>query len=481
MKKKTATYRTDLLAHGMNPGKQTKLEDLLKNWRSVAVAHGHEQWRLFFETGAFSIRHDVSRTGYNRVGTSFGQMIRHQVVGSLESFISNRQNEFGSIVSHSSLPDQVKHQLRFVNRWKAWFPRAPLTMKDGSEIPAEIRKLARAIMRHRLGHCRRPSFAKINMIVDQRCVTIAEAKKAKEFPLWLRLSTLEKGKPISIPLQTHPHFKKRTGARSLSVQINERDGNFRFGIMTDVSAELAVSREVYRPLCEELAIDLGLSTLVATDQGDLLGRRWLEALKTYDRKVSKLAAYRQSHGMRTRSPRYQRLVTKLRGFLKSEVNRVLNRLVAVRRPAKIIVEKLDFRNPELSRRMNRIIRNFGQRAFNEKLKNLQETFGIEIEERNPAYTSQECSCGYVDKRNRQTQDTFSCRWCGKTGHADVNGARRIRSRGRSAALTDPRRHRQDILADLVRQFSERLTRPKARPIDPRWSNPYFRDWADAVT
>ena len=480
MKKKTATYRTDLLTHGMNFGKQKKVEDLLKTWRSVAVVHSHEQWRIFFETGLFN-KLTKTTTGNDVIGAAFVQMIRHQVVGNLESFISNRQNEFGSIVTKSSLPDQLKHQLRFINRWKAWFSRAPLAMKDGSEIPADVRKLARAIMRQRLKRCRKPSLSKINMIVDQRMVTITETKTAKEFPLWLRLSTLEKGKPISIPLRSHPHFERRVGARALSVQINERNGHLSFGIMTDVSAELAALRAAYQPLCEELAIDLGLSTLVATDQGDLFGRRWLAALKVYDRKISKLAAYRQSRGMKTRSPRYQRLVTKLRGFIKSEVNRVLNRLVDLRRPAKIVIEKLNFKNPELSRRLNRIIRNFGQRAFNEKLKSLQENFGIDIEERNPAYTSQECSCGYIDKRNRQTQDTFSCRWCGKTSHADVNGARRILSRGRSAALSDPKRHRQDILAVLVRQFNERLTRPKARPIDPRWSNPYFREWAAAVT
>jgi hypothetical protein len=45
---------------------------------------------------------------------------------------------------------------------------------------------------------------------------------------------------------------------------------------------------------------------------------------------------------------------------------------------KIIVEKLDFRSPELSKRMNRLIQNFGKRYVKEKLARLQQLYGIEI-------------------------------------------------------------------------------------------------------
>jgi len=61
---------------------------------------------------------------------------------------------------------------------------------------------------------------------------------------------------------------------------------------------------------------------------------------------------------------------------------------------------LDFRSLELSKRMNRILQNFGRRYIKQKLERLQELYGIGVIEINPAYTSQECSsCGYVDKNN----------------------------------------------------------------------------------
>jgi IS605 OrfB family transposase len=48
----------------------------------------------------------------------------------------------------------------------------------------------------------------------------------------------------------------------------------------------------------------------------------------------------------------------------------------------------------------------------------------------PRNTSRECSkCGYVDKRNRPTQEKFSCLRCGYTAPADYNAARNLATRG----------------------------------------------------
>jgi putative transposase len=59
-----------------------------------------------------------------------------------------------------------------------------------------------------------------------------------------------------------------------------------------------------------------------------------------------------------------------------------------------MVERIDFREQSLSKRMNRLLNRFRKRVVKEKLKSLQEIYGIEITEVNPAYTSQTCSfCG----------------------------------------------------------------------------------------
>ncbi|MFF0768889.1 zinc ribbon domain-containing protein [Nonomuraea wenchangensis] len=56
---------------------------------------------------------------------------------------------------------------------------------------------------------------------------------------------------------------------------------------------------------------------------------------------------------------------------------------------------------------------------------------------NPAYTSQTCpepACGKVDEKSRKSQAIFSCTSCGHTEHADIVGARNIKSKGQAAGL-----------------------------------------------
>ncbi len=90
----------------------------------------------------------------------------------------------------------------------------------------------------------------------------------------------------------------------------------------------------------------------------------------------------------------------------------------------------------------------GRRIIEQKLTDLHEQYGIEIEYVNPAYSSQTCSaCDYVDKKNRNGEH-FECRWCGRTMHADVNASRNLRTRRSRPAGLD--------VWPLVFIYSERL-------------------------
>ncbi|MFP3386552.1 zinc ribbon domain-containing protein, partial [Tritonibacter sp. SIMBA_163] len=85
---------------------------------------------------------------------------------------------------------------------------------------------------------------------------------------------------------------------------------------------------------------------------------------------------------------------------------------------------LDFSHPDLSKRMNRLIRRCGRAVFRQKLQDLEERFGVETVEVNAAYSSQQCSsCGYTCRDNRPDRATFRCGRCGHTSHADVDAAR----------------------------------------------------------
>jgi putative transposase len=227
------------------------------------------------------------------------------------------------------------------------------------------------------------------------------------------------------------------------------------------------------------------------------------------------AARMQKLGKKPReSAVYRDLVARMRGLINTEINHGLNRLVALHRPHRIILEKLDFRGCDLSRRMNRLLTNCGRGAVQRKIADLEQRLGIVVEEVDPAYSSQTCSsCGFVHPKNR-SGEIFRCRACGLRIHADVNGARNLRTSaelaqsgptpveppgrpgtGDEKGRPDRRKRKQassgrgrsarsDVLREIVRRYDERNPTPRrpsrprkgsrGSPSDPRVGNPYFR-------
>lgn len=481
-------HRTDLLPSNLTTSKRAKVLDLLAHYRAGAVLLGREQWRLFFETGRFNKNHDVDKVTFaamigaaNRV-----QMCRYQVVGQLQGWVSNRANEFRETVNRSTLSPDIRHMLHVVNRMGAWFLRADIAMKETGEIiPDDVRRLAHSIMRHVMGRHRRPDLPRISMRLDHRAACLAAPTHATQdgrVGWWVNLSTMDSGKKIAVPLLTYDYHAKRPGRVTNGVQVNlNREGRLTFGVVADMGESCAKSRADYDGH-GVLALDFGLSTLFSTSEGQLLGQGWLRRLRRYDALLTMIAASQQRARKKPRdSKRYRALVEDVRGFLRTEVGRVLNRLVGEGRPKELVLERLDFRNPDLSRRLNAILRNCGRSIIQAKLADLEDRFGITSTEVNPAYSSQTCNaCGYVDKRNRRSQSRFVCLWCGHEKHADLNAAPNIGER-RALPIGSVFQSKASVLAEVVRAFGERRVRSmrpgrtgsRGAPADPRQTNPYF--------
>lgn len=244
--------------------------------------------------------------------------------------------------------------------------------------------------------------------------------------------------------------------------------------------------------------------MLATNTGDLLGSDWIESLKRFGARISGLAARLQSLGIKpNRSKRYRARVAELRGFIDTEVGRVLNHLVQTRPPAHLVLERLDFRGMGLSRRLNGLLTNCGRAVLRAKLKDLEDRFGITLEEVIPAYSSQTCSnpdCGYIDGRNRKSQSRFICGCCGMALQADVNGSRNPDGR-RSVFERRARVTKETALQLTVMRHLERMGAARERVVldlalwpsrirdrvipgsGVHVSSPYFRDilqglWAE---
>lgn len=480
--------RADILRHDLNPRKLQTLLEFVRDYRRVAARLSYEQWRLFFEIGRTNPNH-LDKSLNSLCGAAPLQMARRQVVEQIDSWLSNRSNDFRRLVEHSGLSPDIKRQLHTVNRLKAWFRRESITLRGAdAPIPDHIRALARTIMRHAMAQHRRPDLSRVSPRLDNRILTgITRPVSASHANLWATLRLPNRGK-IQVPLLTHHRFETRVGALCPVIQLVTEGRSLGFRLITDVTSDFTASRAAYRPRTPSVGIDFGLVTLMATSQGDLFGRGWLADLKRLDRQLVGIARHRMRAGEKPRdSLRYRDLVTRLRGTLRTRVNAALNRIVQIHAPAELVVERVDFSHPDLSRRLNRLLRNCGRSVFREKLADLEQRFGVVATEVNPAYTSRECGgCGYVDRRNRPTQSHFSCLWCGRTIHADV-GAAQVINRRRSPASGLGHAGKGDILRTLVARHTERwpdiTTRrhgQKGMPNDPRLTNPYFREWAAAA-
>ncbi len=453
-----AVMRCDLLRSTMNPGKAGIVHAIIDRHRRAAPLIAREQWRQLFETGAFDDRADSKiaklPAGSERdrrdaeaaavkavVGSAARtQMLRRQVVGQLRSWMSNRANDFRDMVEASGLDDRTRHMLHAINVRQAWHSPDVVTFGAAKEaVPNDVLRLARRILRAVTARHRRPSWAGLPVQLDQREVTLLSARRAVQdgrVTHWLRIVAAGIGKAC-VPLVGTPPFLARRGPRANTVRISrDRDGVIAFGVITDITESCAASRQAYVARTETIALDFGLTRLFATDRGDLIGRSFMAKLISLDATITGIVRHAQRAGTKPRdSVRYRRHVARLRGFVTTEINRVLNHLVEKHAPGEMLLERLSFSHPALSRRMNRLVSNCGRSVVKAKLADLADRFGIALEEVDPAYTSQTCSsCGHVHRSNR-SGDIFRCRRCGLNSQADVNAARNIRRR-RSLAAPD---------------------------------------------
>uniref|UniRef100_UPI0030F7124E RNA-guided endonuclease InsQ/TnpB family protein n=1 Tax=Hydrogenobacter thermophilus TaxID=940 RepID=UPI0030F7124E len=300
------------------------------------------------------------------------------------------------------------------------------------------------------------------------------------FDRWIRLSTLEKGKPIYLPVKFHDYFEKRGRKTTNLVQIGE-DGTLR--IVKEVEPKKIEGNEV-------IALDFGLRNFLTSSKGDMFGRRLYEKVKEYAEKIDRLQRNLQRQGIKpAESKRFVRLTERLSAFIKNEVRRIINKIVKLYNPKMIVIENLKSLYKkfllEYPKAVKRVIVRYGYGELKRKLQEIGEEYGIEVIEVNPAYSSQTCSsCGYVDKENRKTQEKFECRLCGYKANADVNGAKNLVSR--AYRVSSSRLHSIDkALAKQIEEFiknlfSERYKCLRSKALGLLSENPYFRGFSGTV-
>ena len=308
--------------------------------------------------------------------------------------------------------------------------KANVTLPVSSDILFFMRKLIK-----RARKCIRfPQLKRIKTLkLDENVAVLEASKNATHFNYFLKLSTLQKRKPIYLPLKRNPYLDDclKKGERLPFVQVRLTDKT------CTISAIVGYDKAPLRSSTESIGLDFGMVAMFTTSDGERHGLSSFTKLKIWDEELLALAKELQQQSIKlTTNARYVQLQRRIKSYFKNEIGRILNKL-AKKNVGVFVVEKLDFRAAGLSKQMNRLIGRTYRAFVKAKLARLEEQYGIQIIAVNPAYTSQECSrCHYVSKNNRKSQKDFVCQHCHFSCNADVNAGRVINQR-RSLMLEFP--------------------------------------------
>ena len=293
--------------------------------------------------------------------------------------------------------------------------------------------------------------------LDEKIATLEVSKNATHFDYFLKLSTLQKGKRIHLPLKRNPYLDECLikGEKKPFVQLRLDNKK------CVISAIVEYDKAPLRPSDSSLGLDFGMVSMFTTSDGEQHGLTSFAKLKIWDEELMALTKELQEKGIKFKSnTRYVQLQNRIKSYFKNEICRILNKL-AKKNVGVFVVEQLDFRASGLSKAMNRLIGRTYRSFVTAKLERLTEQFGIQIVSVNPAYTSQECSrCHYVSKNNRKSQKQFICEHCHLHCNADVNAGRVIDQR-RSLISEFPvysKKGTSSVIRCQVREASEECHR-----------------------
>ena len=259
---------------------------------------------------------------------------------------------------------------------------------------------------------------------------------------------------LRLEITGEPNWPDYQKQGRLELWYDEIDDTFRASQPVTVSAD---ARDP--PLAsEKAALDIGANTLVActttTGQQYLYeGRQLFQRFRDTTRHIAELQSKLEDG--RYSSERIRRLYrtrTRRREHVQEALCRdLLERLYDEGVDTVYIGELTDVLDKHWSVEINAKTHNFWAfRQFTERLACTAWEYGISVEVRSEAWTSQECpKCGSTDRTTRH-QETLTCS-CGFEGHADL-----------TASETFLKRHTEDA------------NRPMARPVrfewdDHRWS------------
>jgi hypothetical protein len=303
-------------------------------------------------------------------------------------------------------------------------------------------------------------------------VVVIEPSSTAQFDYWLRVSTLDAGHPVRIPIKLYKHARETLAQfpkLCSGVTLNRRDGEWLATFVVDRNGPKAKSSKV-------VGIDIGMVSIVSTSSGRRYGQVSPELRRRVERANVKRRRKQQLNACLKRKNRTTVSLKdgKAGAFARNEIGRALNQMLdELPGGIKIALERLTVKDMRFkSRQMNRALRASQLGYARDKLKFKLDERGILYRSVQPAYSSQQCSkCGFTISMNRRSQAEFHCLWCGFEANADENAASNIAERFSDEELnTLPFRAVETTLAI---RFMRRL--PDARSASARLDTAHLLD------
>ncbi|MDD5748621.1 MAG: hypothetical protein PHP64_06215 [Actinomycetota bacterium] len=182
MGKRNEILRALEVRHTANSSKIEAIKEVFSPYRKTAQRIAPREWLCFYTTGYFSKNISVKDIP-SELSERYKETARDQVVGSLKSWVSNKKNEIVPLIIKSSLEEQVKIDLLYINKYEKWFVPGEVqtpVFKDGKKVKdeegniiyrtilEETRKLARLLFKQACRRHRKPSFKHINLTLDAK-------------------------------------------------------------------------------------------------------------------------------------------------------------------------------------------------------------------------------------------------------------------------------------------------------------------------
>jgi hypothetical protein len=255
-------------------------------------------------------------------------------------------------------------------------------------------------------------------------VAALEPSADSTFDYWLRVSTLDKRRPIRIPIKLAAYHRRILAGRIPNTSLTLTCKPSGWWLTLTVDAHITPTTTDQSPV---VGVDVGIVNFLTTSTGKRYGTFHGKLAQRHQRdrakrqRKAKLQACLKHKGV-TRLPSLtnQRLARHVR----QEINRAVNQFYADHVGHQVAYEDLSVRTMRFkARRANAYLHASNLGHLPRQLAWGARKRGQSARAAWAAYSSQECSvCHYVSRANRPDQQTFCCGACGFTAHADVNAA-----------------------------------------------------------